>query len=283
MGEDYTPESTDILCGRGNVFSNHQGNRFFETLVRDNLRKYAESKSRPQKIKVVDDILRTIRISGARFAKIDASTKRWYELNDVQAHQKIGHAIRDTIRLNGKHAAKKAAGGNKGNTTKKSENKPNSQALAAIRQARTVRRQQQEAERIQLGRRSSLESVLSTSLEADDFFMVQRELEQIRRYSKDKYDRPDEMASIYQYPTSIDAAVDGFRAVSNESAPPAPVATITPTTSSNSVATVTTSTARSRRFLLDNEFPEQNINFEASHFFDDTFGTRRTSFLLTNQ
>merc|ERR1712146_411292 len=181
-----------------------------------------ESKSRPQKIKVVDDILRTIRISGARFAKIDASTKRWYELNDVQAHQKIGHAIRDTIRLNGKHAAKK------------SENKPNSQALAAIRQARTVRRQQQEAERIQLGRRSSLESVLSTSLEADDFFMVQRELEQIRRYSKDKYDRPDEMASIYQYPTSIDAAVDGFRAVSNESAPPAPVATITPTTSSNS-------------------------------------------------
>merc|ERR1712146_640684 len=122
-----------------------------------------ESKSRPQKIKVVDHILRTIRISGARFAKIDASTKRWYELNDVQAHQKIGHAIRDTIRLNGKHAAKKAAGGNKGNTTNKSENKPNSQALAAIRQARTVRRQQQEAERIQLGRRSSLESVLSQS------------------------------------------------------------------------------------------------------------------------
>merc|ERR1711907_402406 len=114
--------------------------------------------------------------------------------------------------------------GGKGNTTtkKSSNNKPNSQALAAIRQARTVRRQQQEAERIQLGRRSSLESVLSTSLEADDFFMVQRELEQIRRYS-DKYDRPDEMASIYQYPTSIDAAVDGFRAVSNESAAPATV------------------------------------------------------------
>merc|ERR1712048_1460622 len=164
--------------------------------------------------------------------------------NDVQAHQKIGHAIRDTIRLNGKHAAKKAAGG-KGNTSsKKSENKPNSQALAAIRQARTVRRQQQEAERIQLGRRSSLESVLSTSLEADDFFMVQRELEQIRRYS-DKYDRPDEMASIYQYPTSIDAAVDGFRAVSNESAP-VHAATVTPYTSSNSVATVTST--KPRRF-----------------------------------
>merc|ERR1712146_862782 len=122
---------------------------------------------------------------------------------------------------------------------------------------------------------------LEPSLEADDFFMVQRELEQIRRYS-DKYDRPDEMASMYQYPTSIDAAVDGFRAVSNESAPPAPVAaTITPTTSSNSMATVTST--KPRRFLLDNEFPEQNITFEASHFFDDTFGTRRTSFLLTNQ
>merc|ERR1712146_582177 len=67
--------------------------------------------------------------------------------------------------------------GGKGNTStkKSSDNKPNSQALAAIRQARTVRRQQQEAERIQLGRRSSLESVLSTSLEADDFFIVQRD------------------------------------------------------------------------------------------------------------
>merc|ERR1711907_150477 len=31
-----------------------------------------------------------------------SETQRWYELNDVQAHQKIGHAIRDMIRLHKK-------------------------------------------------------------------------------------------------------------------------------------------------------------------------------------
>merc|ERR1712176_1158746 len=40
-----------------------------------------------------------IKSSGARFVKIDDKTQQWYELNDVRVHQKIGHAIRDTIRM----------------------------------------------------------------------------------------------------------------------------------------------------------------------------------------
>merc|ERR1712025_102221 len=88
-----------ILCGRGNVFSNHEGNQYFGRIIRSNLREYREAANRPEKIRVVDKILKEIRLSGVRFAKIDHETKQWYELNDVQAHQKIGHAIRDTIRL----------------------------------------------------------------------------------------------------------------------------------------------------------------------------------------
>merc|ERR1712087_75928 len=67
--------------------------------IRANLKEYRDAVSRPEKIRVVDDILQEIRASGVRFAKLDSETKQWYELNDVQAHQKIGHAIRDTIRL----------------------------------------------------------------------------------------------------------------------------------------------------------------------------------------
>jgi len=95
----YKPGANDILCGRGNVFSNHEGNRHFGKIIRDSLRKYKDASSRPEKIMVVDSILQEIRFSGARFAKIDSKTKRWFELNPVQAHQKIGHAIRDTMRL----------------------------------------------------------------------------------------------------------------------------------------------------------------------------------------
>jgi len=96
---NFKPGAKDILCGRGNVFSNHEGNRYFGKTVRSNLREYRDASNRPEKIRVVDEILEEIQLSGARFAKVDRETKRWYELNDVQAHQKIGHAIRDTIRL----------------------------------------------------------------------------------------------------------------------------------------------------------------------------------------
>lgn len=96
---DFTPSDTDILCGRGNVFSNHEGNRYFGRIIRANLKQYRDAGSRPEKIRVVDDILQEIRSEGVRFAKLDNETKRWHELNDVLAHQKIGHAIRDTIRL----------------------------------------------------------------------------------------------------------------------------------------------------------------------------------------
>merc|ERR1712224_555958 len=115
LPEDYAPAVNDILCGRGNVFSSHQGNRFFVQIIRDNLQEYMEAKSRPEKIQVVDDILRKIRVSGARFAKLDSKTQRWYELNDVQAHQKIGHAIRDMIRLLGKHSSKISSTSSKSN------------------------------------------------------------------------------------------------------------------------------------------------------------------------
>ena len=107
LPEDYTPQAKDIICGRGNLFSDHEGNQFFEKLIRDNLRKYVETVKRSEKIRMVDDILRTIRTSGTRFAKVDSVTKRWFELNDTQAHKKIGHCIRHKIRLHGLRPTKK--------------------------------------------------------------------------------------------------------------------------------------------------------------------------------
>eukprot|EP00536_Pseudo-nitzschia_multiseries_P011459 jgi/Psemu1/205852/e_gw1.391.4.1 len=92
---DFSPKATDILCGRGNVFSNHEGNQYFANLIRTNMRAYVDASNRAEKIRVVDSILREIQRSGFRFAKIDHESKRWYQLDDVQAHQKIGHAIRD--------------------------------------------------------------------------------------------------------------------------------------------------------------------------------------------
>ena len=54
---NFKPGAKDILCGRGNVFSNHEGNRYFGRIIRANLREYREASNRPEKIKVVDEIL----------------------------------------------------------------------------------------------------------------------------------------------------------------------------------------------------------------------------------
>jgi len=123
---DFDPKDTDILCGRGNVFSNHEGNRYFGRIIRANLKQYRDAGSRPEKIRVVDDILQEIRSEGVRFAKLDNETRRWYELNDVLAHQKIGHAIRDTIRL---LKDKKIANTNTAKQSRNAKRKLQSEAL----------------------------------------------------------------------------------------------------------------------------------------------------------
>merc|ERR1719491_523118 len=126
------PLEMDVLCGRGNVYASHPGNKAFQSIIRDNVQAYSEAKGRLEKVDIVDNVMNQILNSGARIVKIDSTTKQWYQLSDVEAHQKIGHCLRDTIRLHGKE---------KNNSSTISRIK----SLDAIkkqnkRQARTVRR-----------------------------------------------------------------------------------------------------------------------------------------------
>merc|ERR1712224_988591 len=193
-------------------------------------------------------------------AKLDGATKRWFELNDVQAHQKIGHAIRDTIRLNRKHAAAAASSKNSkiatksgsGSSSGMNKNKKPSPLVAAQqlrRQARTVRRES--LDRIRF--RSSFSSIKAQ----------------------------DELKSMYQFPTSIDAAVDGLEAIIAEfdddnddsksyGGTAAEGNDVIPKTIVTTTATTNAPTKSShRRFLLENEFPEQDFDYSPSQFFGD--------------
>jgi len=128
---DFTPGPKDILCGRGNVFTSHAGNRCFYELVHAGLDAYREASDRPSKIRVVDGISRALRLRGFRFTKLGGcgkdggGAKRWRELSDVRAHQKIGHAIRDTIRLinKNKNNNRKSNGGRRKPMTQLSANR----------------------------------------------------------------------------------------------------------------------------------------------------------------
>jgi len=131
------PMETDVLCGRGNVYATRPGNKAFQNIVRNNVQSYSEAKGRLEKVDIVDNVMNQIQNSGARIVKIDNTTMKWYELTDVEAHQKCGHCLRDTIRLHGKENNDSSIT----NRTKQSSVAMKKQR--EIRQVRTVVRRQQ--------------------------------------------------------------------------------------------------------------------------------------------
>lgn len=233
---DFEPSNNDVLCGRGNVYSNHYGNQFFGKVIRDNITVYKEATSRPDKIKVVDGILDKIRDNGARFTKVDTQTERWYELNDVQAHQKIGHAIRDTIRLLRK-------GGNNNNnsiiTTSNNYTTPNKEEKT--RAIRTTRRtskslvakkkmfqQQKRQSRITIQREQLRQLVRSL----DDEYVLEQQEENDDHYFSSQ--------SLLPSVSSTFTLLEGYITNNNNK----------------------------ESFLLEDEFPEHQFSFKASHFFE---------------
>jgi hypothetical protein len=98
LPKGFQPADTDILCGRGKAFANHPGNKNFSDTVRENLYRYVEAPKRLDKSAVVASVVSEILNSGARFVKQEKISRRWYQMNKDQAHEKTGHAIRDLIK-----------------------------------------------------------------------------------------------------------------------------------------------------------------------------------------
>jgi hypothetical protein len=74
---------------------NHVGNRRFRDLIAASCEKYTSAKSRLEKSMVVHAIVEEVKKAQGRFLKQDRYTGSWYELDERQAKEKVGHAIRD--------------------------------------------------------------------------------------------------------------------------------------------------------------------------------------------
>ena len=91
------PNDDDIMCGRGKSHAKNKGNMKFIAMVRSNLERYQSAPKPIDRSIVVASLLSNLIESGARFIKQDGNTKQWFVMSDDQAHQKIGHSIRDMI------------------------------------------------------------------------------------------------------------------------------------------------------------------------------------------
>jgi hypothetical protein len=126
--KDATIGPADVLCGRGKTSFNHGefaspvhcarlsldvllrtvtdpcmlvlysvGNKRFREAVAEALPSYMKADNRYDKSLVVHAIVNNIRLSGGRFLKHNSTTGAWCELNDQQAKEKVGHAVRDAV------------------------------------------------------------------------------------------------------------------------------------------------------------------------------------------
>jgi hypothetical protein len=221
---DYQPEAADVLCGRGNMYGSHPGNQCFQRIICDHMKAYSDAENRPDKINIVDNVLCEVRNSGARIVKIDSKTKRWYELNDVESHQKCGHCLRDTIRSNGKE--------------NKSNSNSNSNSKSRIKNSSiAIKKQKRQARTVDTFMKDTL---LRINIESNDDLVdsvrggtggknLQHRLSFLTEYSND---------FLYDQVLSTTTTAD--------------------------------SNGSSSFLLLDNEFPEDDLNFSPSNFFSQT-------------
>lgn len=94
------PTKYDVLLGRGKFVQHHKGNIRLHTIIHSFISRYISGTKR-LKTQVSADILNLIRVNGersGRFLKFNNRSKTWTEVEDSIARQKVGHAIRDSLR-----------------------------------------------------------------------------------------------------------------------------------------------------------------------------------------
>jgi hypothetical protein len=73
------------------------GNKRFRDAVSAALPKYMKADNRYAKSLVVHTIVNDIHQAGGRFLKYNPATRAWTELNEKEAKEKVGHAVRDAV------------------------------------------------------------------------------------------------------------------------------------------------------------------------------------------
>ena len=106
--KEFVPSDQHILCGRGHLFGRHPANQKFNEIIRHYVRNYKESTSRHEKTEIFRTVLAETYDSGLSFMKLDNTTQQWHQLANIEAQQKIGHALRDKLRTSNRSNPKKS-------------------------------------------------------------------------------------------------------------------------------------------------------------------------------
>mmetsp|Transcript_27381 Transcript_27381/g.66485 ORF Transcript_27381/g.66485 Transcript_27381/m.66485 type:complete len:149 (-) Transcript_27381:532-978(-) len=93
----YAPGGWDVICHSSKETEEHIGNRRFNLCIEIHVEAYKKAKLRVNKSAVISDIVGSIRASsatGGGFVRFDMETRRWYEVGDKIARDKVGQSLR---------------------------------------------------------------------------------------------------------------------------------------------------------------------------------------------
>lgn len=103
LPSDFEPEETDVICQRGKDSFDHVGNKLFRELIEKHISSYLEAGSRHEKSTIVSKIYDHIRHNARKpstgFVRKDLLTRRWFVVNEKEARDKVGQALRDAIKI----------------------------------------------------------------------------------------------------------------------------------------------------------------------------------------
>lgn len=92
----FVPGPFDVICARGKMAYNHEGNRYFRRVVARAADRYSKVESKLQRSMIVTEVLDTIRARGNGFIRQN-DRGEWVQCADVMCREKIGQHFRNAL------------------------------------------------------------------------------------------------------------------------------------------------------------------------------------------
>jgi len=100
LNEDFKPDDTVVIIGRGKRIRSHSGNQRFYALIESELATYANAPSKTEKSYILAKVLEDIRnwsVERYGFVKLNPTTGRWHSPKDSVARVTVAQAFRDAL------------------------------------------------------------------------------------------------------------------------------------------------------------------------------------------
>ena len=87
----------DVLCCRGKVALEHEGNRRFRSLVQSHLQDYSNSTCKYHKSKIVSHIIEAVRLASPEGGFVKFIDDAFFAVGDRFAREKVGQTVSTAV------------------------------------------------------------------------------------------------------------------------------------------------------------------------------------------